>query len=73
MAQQSRVFAVLAELPGSLPSTHIVAHNHAILRDLNSIGTRQGCAAHTYVQAKHSYPQDKTSDSKLLSRVVWVG
>jgi hypothetical protein len=31
MAQQLRAFAALAEYPNSVPSTHVVAHNHYII------------------------------------------
>lgn len=58
--QWLRTLAILAEDPGSIPSTHMVLHNHLSLQSqgiqcplLNSVAIRHTHGAQIYMQAKH--------------------
>lgn len=56
--QQLRACVALAEDPGSVPNTHVVAHMTLDLKDsapsLTSADTRLGHSAHAYTQAKYA-------------------
>lgn len=63
MSQQLRELASLTEVPGSLPSTHMVAHNHPITPIAGDLipflNSRHAHGTLTYMQATHSYRSNK--------------
>jgi hypothetical protein len=73
MAQQLRALVTLLEDPSSDLSTHVVAHSicnsqfqgfqHTLLA---STCTRYLHGTQTYMQAKHSYTQNKKKISKII-------